>query len=370
MPQLSRSLPGTTLVRVNYRWDGQHRFPTAVHDTLVAYDWVLDNLVATPSDVEADEVPRGRPTRFHIGVCGELVGGGLATMLALTECHAGRPSIAAAAVNNPMLDWTFGLDEPTPTDKTTAVSQGGQPKKRSPRTKAQRSSWSRSTANSILSAEGLSYTRDNLFRKPGSYFDPFASPLLFFRTAGVDLPTDEDDDESSFLDLVEHEAATSPSPSADPAVKAPRPPRRATAHRRYPPPGMGLRLPHMRISVGRENILHDQGSELASLMRRSILMNELKVGSLPADETLMMMTESSMSPASDEAVLVGECKRDKQDTSPTLHRGEERIQLVRHDGPALWCSPDQTPESSSSSSAAADLDEVGKWFQQIFLRAA
>ena len=87
-----------TVVRINYRASSLNQYPTPCHDVLLGYDWVCEHLLI-------DEF--SRPYLARLGVCGELVGGSLATMLALTECRLGESRIGAAAVNNPIVDWVF-----------------------------------------------------------------------------------------------------------------------------------------------------------------------------------------------------------------------------------------------------------------------
>ncbi|KAI9794580.1 MAG: hypothetical protein M1816_004467 [Peltula sp. TS41687] len=340
---LSEYLPNSTIVRVNYRWDDQHRFPIAVHDTLAAYDWILKNLIdVSPNTSDDEPSPAPAPRMPRIGLCGELIGGGLATMLALTECQAGKPSITAAAVNSPVLDWTFGLDQSTSSssssgDAVTAadgeqdlpIPTSTHPKKRPSKGRTHHSSWTQFSSNARLSAKDLSRARDMFFRTPDSYFDPFASPVLFFRTAGVDLPTDED---PSLLVPDPTIQATSTTNTTS------KPHRRTTTHRRYPPTGMGLQLPSMRISVGKENILLDQGAELASLMRRSILISETQAGEKFADH------ENIADPK-----LFDGGRND----------GRERVQLVRREGTALWCYPDE------GGSTPSGVKEAGEWLEEV-----
>jgi acetyl esterase/lipase len=93
-----RDSAGVTVARINYRASPDHQYPTPFHDMLFGWDWIRENLLV-------DEFKR--PYLARLGVCGELIGGSLATMLALTECRLGESRIAAAAVNNPIVDWVF-----------------------------------------------------------------------------------------------------------------------------------------------------------------------------------------------------------------------------------------------------------------------
>ena len=99
--QIAHQLPHHHIIRINYRLSAQDAYPTPIHDVLVGYDWVLQNLLHKRSI--------SRPGRSEdvgrIAVCGELIGGGLAAMLALTECRKGEPGVMAAALSNPLVDW-------------------------------------------------------------------------------------------------------------------------------------------------------------------------------------------------------------------------------------------------------------------------
>ena len=173
-----------------------------------------------------------------IGVCGELVGGGLATMLALTEgvgkpAEIGFPGISALAVGNPILDWT-ALTQTDRNAQNDLIDLG-------------------------VSANNLLTTRQVYFPKPEMYFDPFASPLLFFRTPASEIPNDAPAPN-------EHEllkAGTEDENSLLQTVK-----KRRSA-RKYPPAGSDLILPWTKVEVGKECVLKDQGVDLVDMMRKS-----------------------------------------------------------------------------------------------------
>lgn len=187
-----------------------------------------------------------------IGVCGDLVGGSLAAMLALTEC-ATRASkgvvrgITALAAGNPIVDWTAFFE----LDSDSSSMPGPTRYQRPP------------DFNRKLKARDLLELRNIFFRKPETYFDPFASPLLFFRTPSADLPNDfqasltkeSDSDSEAKTGSVEHL-------------------KKRRSHRKYPPSGMDLILPHMRIELGKDDVLRDQGIELIELVRKSFKRTE------------------------------------------------------------------------------------------------
>lgn len=159
-------------------------------------------------------------------------------MLALTE-----QGVNAAAIGNPIVDWT-ALFTPD-TDKASVLSEG-------PVHNSQNDPLV-DPAPTIL--KSLLTMREKLFTKAEKYHDPFASPLLFFRTPSSDLPT-----EFGRLHL---ESDLDTGHQTTEAVKKRR------SLRKYPPRGSNLVLPHMRVDIGKENVLRDQGIELIDLMRRS-----------------------------------------------------------------------------------------------------
>lgn len=232
---------------------------------LAGYDWILKNVVhgfaAHNGWQNTADVP-------NLSVCGELMGGSLASMLALTECHTLKPGIGAAVVGNPVTDWTFSGPGIQLGEENSSI----EPRKRKSQSKKESKldSWTEfSNHTDGVSAQALLSARDMLFSKPENWFDPFASPLLFFRTSTSDVSFDEPLIES--IDSSTHYDPNEPSSAPD----ASQPPiRRRKAHRRYPPVGSDLKLPAMRIEVGEKNVLRDQGVEFAQLMRRSIGMYE------------------------------------------------------------------------------------------------
>ena len=108
--------------------------------------------------------------------------------------------------------------------------------------------------------------RKDLFQKPEHYHDPFASPLLFFRTPAVSLP-----DLLSPHELVdEQDSSRLPDPYALGEDVLSSLDRKRRSHRKYPPAGSALRLPHLRIDVGAGSELADQGHEMVDLLWRSV----------------------------------------------------------------------------------------------------
>ena len=221
---------------------------------LSGYDWVRKNLARGHT---AYKGPTTATKPSNIGICGELAGGSLATMLAVTECFSTREDlepqgISALAVGNPILDWTALI----PRDPKPNISQAQSLRKSgdSPR----------GPDNESLTANGLCNFRDTFFSEAETYFDPFASPLLFFCCPRTELPDEVDPSiEYSFLTGVPEEEC-SPAP---PVVKRRWP-------RRYPPPGSNLMLPWTKVEVGNDCILADQGAYLVKMMQRSFENSE------------------------------------------------------------------------------------------------
>ncbi|KAF7185246.1 hypothetical protein HII31_13521 [Pseudocercospora fuligena] len=248
-----RSSLSCPIVRVNYRCDKNHQYPTAIHDVTSALDFVVSKLLPKRALI--------RPGRSeHVGrlvVCGELIGGQLAAALALTECRAGEPGVVAAAVSNPIADWTE-LDTDSLSEMATR---------------------SKSQAQQLSSElEKLRAQRDVLFRKPEHYFDPFASPMLFFRSPGVHVPemTEQkildDMDQLALFAREEHmrqESAIKNSPVKDARSTREKeePPKRTS--KRFPSKAFNLRLPSFHITAGLGSALDDQAAELAKQLNQS-----------------------------------------------------------------------------------------------------
>ena len=132
--------------------------------------------------------------------------------------------------------------------------------------------------------EGLLNIRSKLFRNPESYFDPFASPILFLRAPGRDCPSETPDPLTSMHrrllpqaygpyddDLASLE--TSPRSSYQQVSKTIK---RRKVLRRWPSSALAesTLLPHTRVYVrgtsgGEGNVFSDQGEELVEVMRRA-----------------------------------------------------------------------------------------------------
>jgi len=291
---------------------------------LAGYDWVLKHLVHGTSTHDGAGASGG-PRR--IGVYGELIGGGLAAMLALTESHIGRSGIGAAAVANPVVDWTF---PDTVASHQLGHGEAGYVDQEMLRKRKQRSkatimdSWTAFGQGGPISASHLLSLRKRIFSKPEYYFDPFASPLLFFRTAGTDIPPEDsptpDPDPSS--PILEGEPAT----------------KRRKAHRRFPPLGSGLRLPKMSVSLRDKSLLRDQGVALVDLIRRSIVLHERPSSDRFSDP--WVYDEEQVARSNDRA----------------RNEAEQRVRLVMKPGRGLL-------PTSRADGRAEEMIEIGRWFQ-------
>ena len=185
-------------------------------------------------------------------------------MLALTECHHTPVELeaqgtSALAVGNPILDWTgltqsdFNQNAPQPgiIRKGIIRKMGGFPT---------------GANNESLSANGLCGIREAFFPKVERYFDPFASPLLFFRTPSSEILNEAA--ASTERSLLNH--------GPEDGNRLLPPTKKRLSVRKYPPPGSNLMLPWTRVEVGKDFVLKDQGVDLIELMRKSFRRSEVE----------------------------------------------------------------------------------------------
>ncbi|OIW25215.1 hypothetical protein CONLIGDRAFT_85386 [Coniochaeta ligniaria NRRL 30616] len=176
LPAFLKSYPSAV---INYRWldpsfnghgpvgndessSSLFQWPTPIHDTLFGYSWILANL-CPPGDEKRD-----------IYVYGSYLGASLATSLALTESHQDqRMAVRGLLTYNGIYNWTMFLpDHPIHQRKSLADAFDD---------------------SSYAEGSFHHYLRSNLpvlFPSPSALFDPFASPSLFFRDAGLWAPED------------------------------------------------------------------------------------------------------------------------------------------------------------------------------------
>lgn len=234
------------VVTVHYRLP----FPTAIHDTLAAYDWALRHM--TPQRALA-----------RIGVYGEAIGGSLACMLALTECRLGEGRPVAAALRSPILDWV-ALDLFASINLAAMTREAGD-----------------TTAMTIERyqleldiLQRLKRAAFSSFRNSVSSFDPFASPLLFLRSAGVSSLDKQQTRSDEFTERLGIPPDDTCEHSANASTEARR--RRALA---YPPRGSVLEIPHMRILNVKGSLLEEQAIEMVRLLRKAEVKSMFKTTS-------------------------------------------------------------------------------------------
>ncbi|KAM3419286.1 hypothetical protein BST61_g5223 [Cercospora zeina] len=170
-----RSTLPCPVVQVHYRHGEHHKFPSPLFDVAAVYDWTVSNVLAATTASRSSREPAAK-----IAVCGELLGGTLASTLALTECRPKEPAaVVAAAINDPILNW---VDFETTSEHVEVPGRA---------------------LMSRFSMQGICDMRRMLFRNPADYFDPFASPILFFRAAGSKVPVAEADAQDAMNEMDE-----------------------------------------------------------------------------------------------------------------------------------------------------------------------
>lgn len=144
------------------------QWPAPLHDAIFGYEWLVKNLSPEPK-------LRRRTVYAH----GSYLGASLASSLALTESHAHKPmAIRGLLAFNGIYNWTRML----PNHPTNKILQEND-KAAAP--DAEAVGWGEDRDVAVM--------RDltpSLFRDPSDLFDPFASPVLFFHTAGMLTPPD------------------------------------------------------------------------------------------------------------------------------------------------------------------------------------
>jgi acetyl esterase/lipase len=288
---------------INYRANSEFKFPVPLHDVLAGYERVL-SLIA--SQQGSDKHPA------RIGVCGQLFGGTLATALALTECRKPRSGVVAAAVNNPIVDWTVHerLEEDLLKRKKTP-------------SRAKMSSWELYKDSDLLPASRILTLRQLLFSTPDAYFDSFASPIHFFRSPAIDCPGDGTHRDRSLEQGM---------PSA-PVV-------RRRARHVFPPASSDLVLPYIQITSGESSILHSQCAELMQRISDSHVRRHLSSPGINEGRRL----------PSDNDELSG--------VQSAVNQTHQTFSLNTVPGIGLWGVKDE-------SSWKSDIKHVGHWFNDI-----
>ncbi|KAK1984148.1 hypothetical protein LZ30DRAFT_586826 [Colletotrichum cereale] len=162
-PDPTRQQPPSTTVGGDqeYNFTTPLQWPTPLHDTLAGYTWITDNL---------------RPlcgARRDLYVYSSHAGASIAASLALTESHHHeRMAVRGLIAWNGIYNWSMFLPDHKVNKPATARS-----KKLPPRPEE----------GSPLHM--LQTKMPELFRAPVDLLDPFASPSLFFQTAGMMAPS-------------------------------------------------------------------------------------------------------------------------------------------------------------------------------------
>ncbi|KAI9691138.1 MAG: hypothetical protein M1822_008758 [Bathelium mastoideum] len=353
-----------TVIQINYRLSRDHCYPTPVHDVLAGYDWVVKNVVPKLTHFSTYRYGKrgfNNNNNVRLHVCGELVGGSLASMLALTECRIGETGVNAALINNPITDW-INLQEPSPQSHRSAggyrgktippdINQpqrikSGRPEVPSPKPFA---------PNAYLRSSCISAARSTLFKDFSSYSDPFASPFFFFRTTGAIPPSL--DDSGAIPPLPQEENGTSSPMTSDggepQVIAVPR-----KAYLKYPPSSAALRLPPFRIELGAQFPLRDQIEEFASVLKRSHRLHGSGRGRSKRSEDTPGKIES--------AGNIDEMKQDWDESMsslqahPTAQDAElaRMVQLSVKDGVGLW---DRYTEEQKIETVV----EIGHWLKDV-----
>lgn len=156
------------------------RWPSPIHDALAGYDHLVRTFSPPPSGANG----HSHHQRRDIYVVGSHLGGGLAAALALTESHANEPVAVRGLLSlNGVYNWTTFLpDHPINASRAAlhdeALASG-------------------LTSSTLTEDDGqdlgaMRVILRKLFAQPADLFDPFASPVLFFHSAGIMVPPDFD----------------------------------------------------------------------------------------------------------------------------------------------------------------------------------
>ncbi|KAF5870568.1 uncharacterized protein Bfra_009957 [Botrytis fragariae] len=311
----------------------------SVHDTLQTYSWLLKSylpsLLQEPKPLDSTYFYNNpKPIQRPLLIYGSYLGGTLATSLALTESFTSSFSptkIHSLIVHNGIFDWTPISTTPDPSIFHSASADSSQNlsyNRLSTLDLYESSPWTTLTLHAL---------KTRLFSSPSQTFDPFASPILFFRTSGISVPqrwpipppaspppssiSPTETSSSESTDFIE---ANDFSPYPDPQFPYPdlsneyateeeeEEPHEALFESRksnllFPPAKSSLRIPRSLFTYSsflfagekaydisqdisqdegkieekdegekENNIFKQQAQELTKLMRRSVVMHELK----------------------------------------------------------------------------------------------
>ncbi|KAF7861844.1 hypothetical protein EAF04_007726 [Stromatinia cepivora] len=176
---------------ISFRNQKSHPFPIPLHDTLQAYSWLLNRylpylLLGGRSLDTTSLINHPQPIQRPLLIYGSYLGGTLATSLALTESYNSPllpTNIQSLIVHNGIFDWTPISTTPDPSIFPSESSNSSSPKPSyndlSTLELYTHSPWTSRTLHAL---------KTRLFPSPSQTFDPFASPLLFFRNPGIQVP--------------------------------------------------------------------------------------------------------------------------------------------------------------------------------------
>ncbi|ROW01249.1 hypothetical protein VMCG_05890 [Cytospora schulzeri] len=168
-------------------------WPTPLHDTIFGYEWLIKNL--SPPGLK----------RRAIYVYGSYLGASLASSLALTESHTHEPmAVRGLMAFNGIYNWSRMLPgHPTNKiilDDAVAAAEAAAEKADPIEPEATGDPSGGVVALNDQDVAPLKGLVPTLFRHPFNLFDPFASPVLFFHTAGMPVPP-KFDPPKSYRDL-------------------------------------------------------------------------------------------------------------------------------------------------------------------------
>lgn len=155
--------------------DAPLHWPTPIHDTLAGFDFLTRELAPSPDRTNG----HSKFQRRDMYVYGSFLGAGLAASLALTESHANEPmAVRGLLAVNGVYNWTTFLpDHPLNTARQRLQKELGLDLAEMERCE-----------DADRDIGMLKALLPRLFHQPGNLFDPFASPVLFFHTAGMMVP--------------------------------------------------------------------------------------------------------------------------------------------------------------------------------------
>ncbi|SPO04905.1 uncharacterized protein DNG_07590 [Cephalotrichum gorgonifer] len=254
------------------------RWPTPLHDVSFAYAHLTRTLCPP------------HPSRRPIYLLSSHLGASLATSLALTESRPHVPfAVRGLAVYNGVYNWTMFLPDHRvhrASPKKTKAKKSTKPRRRNSGGEDGDDSHG---GGACAAMRHLESSIPDLFPRAAHLFDPFASPSLFFRTAGLDVPSSFTRSEALASQIDRLASASSLSAEAsgaddDLTLASPPPPAPRRAALVFPPRHTTLRIPetHLlytttgrgsgrrRSAAKRGNTFEAQALELAELMRRSV----------------------------------------------------------------------------------------------------